>query len=96
MQDGLTQPPHGFHASKADADRKGFSFCALETQERVRARVLLLTEVFGPKTNFLLRLRRSILGSENLSHRMNDARVKSCLNPGRPCRLVVRSPHSHG
>lgn len=52
MQDGLTQPPHGFHASKTEADRMGFSFCALETRERVRARVLLLTEVFGPKDKF--------------------------------------------
>jgi hypothetical protein len=48
----------------------------------------------GRKTNFLLRLRRSILGSENLSHRMNDARVKSCLNPGRACRLIPQPAHT--
>lgn len=46
-----------------------FSFCALAFGHAF----LLLTEVLGPKTNFLLRLRRSILGAENLGHRMNDA-----------------------
>jgi hypothetical protein len=54
MQDGLTQPSHRFHAPRSDADRNGISFCALEAQKRVRPRVLLLIEVLGPETNFLL------------------------------------------
>jgi len=39
MQDGITQPSHGFHASKSDADRKGHVFGALEAQKSLRERV---------------------------------------------------------
>jgi hypothetical protein len=86
VQDGLTQPSHRFHAS-SDADRKELFFWRPGgPKKRLRARVLLLIEVLGPKTNFLLRLGEASSALRTQSHRMNDAR-KAALTPVGASRL---------
>jgi len=73
MQDGLTQPPHGFHASGLRLTEGASLFAHLTPKNAFGHAFCFLLKSSGRKTNFLLPLRRSILGSENLSHRMNDA-----------------------